>query len=76
MVPAHSSQGATEATAECGFEGIAAEVGGHSFTDALIDILVLASFGASFSASQLHCRVIEQLKNWKPLPARDETTFV
>jgi hypothetical protein len=73
MAPAHSSRGATELIAACGFEGIAAEVGEHSFTNALIDVLVLASSQAPFSASQLHSRVIQRLKNWKPSPTRDET---
>jgi hypothetical protein len=73
MAPAHSSRGATELIAACGFEGIAAEVGEHSFTNALIDVLVLASSQAPFSASQLHSKVIQRLKNWKPSPTRDET---
>jgi hypothetical protein len=73
MTPAHSSRGTKELIAACGFEGIAAEVGEHSFTNALIDVLVLASSDAPFSASQLHSRVIQRLKNWKPSPTRDGT---
>jgi len=74
IAPAHSSRGATELIAACGFEGIAAEVGEHSFTNALIDVLVRASSESSFSVSQLHSRVIQQLRNWKPSPMRDETS--
>ena len=71
ITPAKSLRGATELIVACGFEGIAAEVGEHSFTNALIEVLALSSSGSSFSASQLHIRIVQQLKKWSPLPTRD-----
>lgn len=73
IVPAHSLRGSTELIAACGFEAIAAEVGEHSFTNALIEVLVLCSSMSSFSVSQLHGRIIQQLKNWRPSPKQDES---
>lgn len=72
ITPAKSWRRTTELIAACGFEGIAAEVGEHSFTNALIEVLALSSSGSSFSASQLHIKIVQQLKKWSPLPTRDE----
>jgi hypothetical protein len=73
IAPAHSSRAATELIAACGFEGVAPEVGEHSFTNALIEVLILSASKGPFLISQLHRMVIQRLKNWEPSPIRDET---
>jgi len=67
------SKGTTELIAACGFESIAPEVGEHSFTNALVHVLAVASQQSAFSVSELHGRLLTRLKSWTPSPMRDQT---
>jgi len=58
------NKGAKEVIAACGYETIAPEVDKHSFTNALIETLALASKGTPFSVGELHSRVLSRLKCW------------
>lgn len=72
ITPAHSSRDVTEVIAACGFESITPEVGEHSFTNALINVLVVSSEGPAFSIAELHGRVLAELKRgWTAAPKRD-----
>lgn len=51
--------------AACGYETTASEVGEHSFTKALLDILILDS-DFPFSVGRLHSRILSNLKCWSP----------
>ena len=61
------AKGTKEVIAACGFNAGTPGVGDHSFTKSLIDTLKSLSSGPSFTASSLHHRVLERLKNWNPL---------
>ncbi|KAG4439647.1 hypothetical protein IFR05_004844 [Cadophora sp. M221] len=65
-------RGSTEAIAACGYEAIAPEVGPHSFSNALSEVLALASKGQPFSIAELHTRVLTRLKCWTPSFIKDE----
>lgn len=52
--------------AACGYEATAPEVDEHSFTKALIDILVITSKEVPFSVGWLHSRILSKLKCWSP----------
>jgi hypothetical protein len=67
-----SGQGVTELIAACDFETQAPTVGPHSFTNALIRELEESFTNPPISVTQLHNRVINSLKNWKPSLLRDE----
>jgi hypothetical protein len=67
------SRGTTELIAACGFEAIAAEVGEHSFTDALLNVLAIASEGPAFSVMELHGQLLARLKGWVSTPMRDQS---
>jgi Protein of unknown function (DUF2838) len=77
IVPNCRSQqgGVTEAIAACGYETTAPEVDEHSFTKALVEILIIASKEVPFSVGQLHSRILSNLKCCPPrvkaLPNRD-----
>ncbi|KAJ4294458.1 hypothetical protein N0V90_008149 [Kalmusia sp. IMI 367209] len=66
-----SDHGVTEAIAACGFETTAPGVGPHSFTDALIRELEIASQGPPISVAKLHGNILWRLKTWKPSLRRD-----
>ncbi|KAF1846336.1 uncharacterized protein K460DRAFT_356027 [Cucurbitaria berberidis CBS 394.84] len=66
-----SDHGVTEAIAACGFETTASGVGPHSFTDALIRELEIASQGPPIAVAKLHGRILWRLKTWKPSLQRD-----
>jgi hypothetical protein len=68
-----SSKGVTELIAACGFESIAPEVSEHSFTNALVHVLAVASEQPALSVSELHSRLLTGLKSWAPSPIRDQT---
>jgi hypothetical protein len=55
-------RGVTEVIAACGYEAVAAEVGEHSFTNALVETLAAASKGVPFSVADLSNRIINRLK--------------
>jgi uncharacterized membrane protein YjfL (UPF0719 family) len=57
--------GVTEVIAACGYETTAPEVDEHSFTKALLDILILDS-EFPFSVGRLHSRILSNLKCWSP----------
>ena len=61
----------TEVLAACGYETLAPEVGEHSFSNALTEILAAASKGRPFSIAELHARVLNRLKCWSPSLAKD-----
>jgi hypothetical protein len=65
-------KGVTEVIAACGYETIAPEVGEHSFTHALAEVLSAASKGQPFSVAELHTRVLNRLKCWTPSFVKDE----
>ena len=71
MTSARTSRGMKEVIAACGFESIAAEVGQHSFTNALANILAMASNGQPISVSELQNRLVGWLKRWQPSPNTD-----
>ncbi|KAH8776221.1 hypothetical protein BGZ57DRAFT_953345 [Hyaloscypha finlandica] len=58
------NKGVKEVIAACGYETIAPEVDKHSFTNALVETLALASKGPPFSVGELHSRVLSRLKCW------------
>jgi hypothetical protein len=64
-------KGVTEVIAACGYETIAPEVGEHSFTHALAEVLSAASKGQPFSVAELHTRVLNRLKCWAPSFIKD-----
>jgi hypothetical protein len=64
--------GVKEVIAACGYETIAPEVDQHSFTNALIEILALASKGTPFSVGELHSRILSRLKCWTASLLYDE----
>lgn len=66
-----SDHGVTEAIAACGFETTAPGVGPHSFTNALIRELEIASQGPPISVAKLHGKILWRLKTWKPSLQRD-----
>jgi hypothetical protein len=59
-------KGVTEVIAACGYESIAPEVGKHSFSNALTEILAAASKEPPISVAELHARVLNRLKCWTP----------
>jgi len=61
-----SNTSVTEVIAACAFETFAAEVDEHSFTNALINTLALASSGPPFSVAELSSRVLSRLRSWTP----------
>jgi hypothetical protein len=68
------NRGVTEVIAACGYEAVAPEVGEHSFSSALIEILAAASKGAPpvpFSVAELHTRILTRLKCWTPSFMKD-----
>lgn len=67
----NSNHGVTEAIAACGFEATAPGVGPHSFTNALILELELASQTSPISVAKLHSNILWRLKTWKPSLKRD-----
>jgi hypothetical protein len=68
---ARSGQGITEIIAACGFESVAAEVGEHSFTNALANILAISSDEQAISVSEIHNRLLSRLKRWQSSPLTD-----
>lgn len=62
-----ATRGVKEVIAACGFETWTPGVGQHSFTKSLIDELKYLSSGPSFSASGLHSRLLDRLKQWNPV---------
>ena len=64
-------KGVTEDMAACGYEAIAAEVGEHSFSNALIQVLALASKELPMSVAEIHARVLSRLKCWSPSLIKD-----
>jgi len=58
--------GVTEVIAACGYEATAPEADEHSFTKALIDILIITSKEVPFSIGWLHSRILRNLKCWSP----------
>jgi hypothetical protein len=63
--------GVMEYLVACGFEqGVAAEVGEHSFTNCLIQELGAASYG-SISIVHLYERMMARLQNWMPCIDKD-----
>jgi hypothetical protein len=64
--PQRKNNKVMEAITACGYEAIAAEVGDHFFTKALIHTLALASKGLPFTISELHARVVSKLKCYAP----------
>jgi hypothetical protein len=67
-----SHKGVTEVIAACGYETIAPEVGEHSFSNALAEVLAAASRGKPFSVAELHTRVLSRLKCWAPSFVKDD----
>lgn len=65
-------KGVTEVVAACGYETIAPEVGEHSFSHALTEILAAASKGSPISIAELHAQVIKRLKCWMPSFIKDD----
>ncbi|PMD44863.1 hypothetical protein L207DRAFT_240865 [Hyaloscypha variabilis F] len=68
------NRGVTEVIAACGYEAVAPEVGEHSFSSALIEVLAAASKGAPpapFSVAELHTRILTRLKCWTPSFVKD-----
>jgi hypothetical protein len=55
-----------QAITACGYETTAAEVGNHSFTNALTHELAIASKVLPFTISELHARVVSKLKCYAP----------
>lgn len=70
--PSKLHKGATEVVAACGYEAIAPEVGEHSFTNALAEVLAAASKGNPFSVAELHTRVLSRLRCWTLSLIKDE----
>jgi hypothetical protein len=66
-----AGRGVKEFLAACGFESIAPEIGQDSFTHALIQELGKASY-SSISVGELHGRLIDRLRTWKPCISKDE----
>ena len=62
----------TEVIAACGYESIAPEVGEHSFTNSLVEILAAASKGTPFSIGELHNLILNRLKCWVPSILKDQ----
>ncbi|KAL2072072.1 hypothetical protein VTL71DRAFT_11415 [Oculimacula yallundae] len=65
-------KGVTEVIAACGYETIAPEVGEHSFSNALTEVLAAASKGRPFSVAELHTKILTRLKCWTPSFVKDE----
>ncbi|PVH71184.1 hypothetical protein DL98DRAFT_660783 [Cadophora sp. DSE1049] len=65
-------KGVTEVIAACGYETIAPEVGEHSFSNALAEVLAAASKGKPFSVAELHTRILTRLKCWTPSFVKDD----
>jgi hypothetical protein len=61
-----SNTSVTEVIAACASEAFAAEVDEHSFTNALINTLALASKGPPFSVAELNSPIISRLRTWTP----------
>lgn len=71
--PSHQGhKSVTEVIAACGYETVAPEVGEHSFSNALTEILAATSKGPSISVAELHARVLNRLKCWSPSFLKDE----
>jgi hypothetical protein len=66
----------TEAIAACGFKNTALGLGPHSFTNALIYELEIASQGPPISVAKLHSRVLWRLKMWKLSLQRDRDGYL
>jgi hypothetical protein len=60
------NKGVTEAISACGYETSAPEVGEHSFSNALTEILAGTSKGPPFTIAELHSQVLNRLKCWAP----------
>ena len=65
-------KGVTEVIAACGYETIAPEVGEHSFSNALAEVLAASSKGKPFSIAELHTKILTRLKCWTPSFVKDE----
>ena len=65
------NKGVTEAISACGYETSAPEVGEHSFSNALTEILAATCKGPPFSIAELHSRVLNRLKCWAPCLVKD-----
>ncbi|KAG4439224.1 hypothetical protein IFR05_005315 [Cadophora sp. M221] len=65
-------KGATEVIAACGYETIAPEVGEHSFSNALAEVLAASSKGRPFSVAELHTKILTRLKCWTPSFVKDD----
>ncbi|KAH7395585.1 hypothetical protein BKA64DRAFT_745783 [Cadophora sp. MPI-SDFR-AT-0126] len=65
-------KGVTEVIAACGYETIAPEVGEHSFSNALAEVLAAASKGKPFSVAELHTKILTRLKCWTPSFVKDD----
>jgi hypothetical protein len=65
-------KGVTEVIAACGYETPAPEVGEHSFSNALMEVLVAASKEVPISVAELHARVLGRLKCWTPSFDKDK----
>jgi hypothetical protein len=57
-------KGVTEVIAACGYKTVAPEVGEHSFSNALTEVLVAASKEVPISVAELRARVLGRLKCW------------
>ncbi|KAH7370074.1 hypothetical protein BKA65DRAFT_487637 [Rhexocercosporidium sp. MPI-PUGE-AT-0058] len=65
-------KGVTEVIAACGYETIAPEVGEHSFSNALSEVLAASSKGRPFSVAELHTKILTRLKCWTPSFVKDD----
>ncbi|KAK0106317.1 hypothetical protein ONS96_003955 [Cadophora gregata f. sp. sojae] len=65
-------KGVTEVIAACGYETIAPEVGEHSFSNALAEVLAAASKRKPFSVAELHTKILTRLKCWTPSFVKDD----
>jgi len=61
-----SNTSVTEVIAACAFETFAPEVDEHSFTNALINTLAIASKCPPFSVAELNSRILSRLRCWTP----------
>jgi hypothetical protein len=66
-----SGNGTNETIAACGFEGIAAPPGPHSFTNTLVEVLDERKSMPYLSVSLLHAKVLFQLKRKTPERGRE-----
>jgi hypothetical protein len=67
-------KGVTEVIAACGYETIAPEVGEHSFSHTLIEVLAAASKEFPISVAEVHARVLTRLKCWTPSFLKNKKT--